>query len=340
MKIKNKNIKLGIFIEIALVIPIIITQYHVINILKFSIQGRRPRGAVGGGGGGGVTASVPQSSVTTTEQCCDSPKRKEQRTGTPSKNYILRTVLARDPESRKNTMNLRGSKTKISSYFQHQQQHQHQQQKINPIDTFMQTISNDNDSNNKKDIIDLTDDATCDEMIVTTNNNPFKNVPMNFLGVINNTENIFLQEPVLSLNIDKSPTQASSIIIKKTFDACHNFGASISMNRTSSASTNSSNDYYSLTDTNGSVSPPSPLDLSKPTQVTQIDSTTFLNSDSNSNDSGVVIEKAGNCCDKKPVTPHRILWVSPKKSLIEKSTTEYSQRIIHFENKNIKSKKK
>lgn len=259
--------------------------------------------------------------------------------------------MARDPETRKNTVNLRGTKTKISSYFQHQQ--------INPTaKTFMPTMPDNDDGDNnddddidtiKKDIIDLTDDATCDDMI-TTNNNPFNNLPINFLGVINNTENIFLQEPVLSLNIDKSPTQASSIVIKKSFDACHNFGASISVHRLSSGGANSNCDYYKSShhsEINGTtISPPSPLDLSKPTQVTQIDSTTFLNTDSNSNDSGVVIEKVGsnsnnnNCSDKKPVTPHRILWVSPKKNLIEKNATEFSQRILHFDNKNIKSKKK
>lgn len=278
-------------------------------------RGRRPRtGAVTG-----VTSATQPSSLLENEQCCDSPKRKEQRTGTPSKNYILKTVLVKDTETRKNGMNLRNSSrmSKISSYF-------NQTTEITTANAAATAAASSNQIN-KRDIIDLTDDSTSDDMISTTN--AFNSFPTNFLGIINKSENIFLQEPVLKLNVDRSPTQASSILIKKSsFDACQNFGASITLHRPSGSGSDFSSEMGS------------PLDLSKPTQVTQIDSTTFLNSDSNSCDSGVVIEKAGS--DKKPVTPHRILWVSPKKNLIEKSTTDFSQRMMQLDTKNLKSKKR
>lgn len=305
----------------------------------FFFLGRRPRGAISGGGGvneaiGLTTASaLSPSSITSTEHCCDSPKRKEQRTATPTKNYILRTVLTRDPEARKhNTMNLRG-KAKISSYFQ-----TNSLPKEFVMQSQSQLMSNVVEQNEQhKEIIDLTDDTTCD--IPTLNCNSFNNLPLNFLGVINTSDNIFLQEPVLSLNIDKSPSQASSIIIKKSFDACQNFGASITVHRTSSGASSSD---FTVSENGGMGISSAPLDLSKPTQVTQIDSTTFLNSDSNSGDSGVVIEKPADIdkSDKKPVTPHRILWVSPKKNLIENNATEFSQRMLYFDNKSVKSKKK
>lgn len=187
--------------------------------------------------------------------------------------------------------------------------------------------------------IDLTEENTCDS---------FDNVASgsgNSLGAIgfsmiqsNPAGNIFLQEPVLSLNFDKTPTDKSRMVIKNSFLATEiqskfsppkcdpmwgSAAASVSIKIEAS-------DYA--------------LDLSKPTQVTEIDSTTFLNQDSNSydsGDSGVVIlptgtlESAGSVDGKrrKPATPHRILCPSPVKNPLVASP---STALAHL---NIQSKR-
>lgn len=187
----------------------------------------------------------------------------------------------------------------------------------------------------KESIIDLTDDSTCDgssdlnDNSVSTNTfdlmyptkTPTKNT---FKGFMNDEEdskdlktNIFLQAPVLSLNIDKSPNQASSIILKKTLEVPQNFGGHL---------------VNIKKEINGSA-----LDLSKPTQVTEIDSTTLLSSDSNSCDSGVVADKIYELSPnrrRKPATPHRIVCPSPIKHIVTSPLADLEQR------KNFKSKKR
>lgn len=204
--------------------------------------------------------------------------------------------------------------------------------------------------------IDLTDENTCDsfENIANSMSNPeMAESPLAALGfsVINSNpaSNIFLQEPVLSLNFDKTPTDKSRVIIKNSFltteiqtqfspPKCDpmwgSAAASILVKREPS-------DYA--------------LDLSKPTQVTEIDSTTFLSQDSNScdsGDSGVVIlpsEALQTIATmdgkrRKPATPHRILCPSPVKNPIVASP---STALAHLNiqnkratKKNVKSKRR
>lgn len=238
-------------------------------------RGRRPR-------------SGSQNACTNTIQShhddCNSPNRKEYKYCVdPTKNQILKSVLGREFSGSKRThMNLRGGQKmatkEISSYF----------------------ITSERSSGSP---IDLTDENTCSETLLVTNNNFLnKFSKTSFIGILPNNNstmetntsnsNIFLQEPVLSLNIDKTTNQ-SPILIKKSFEISQNFGTNFACYE-------------------------NPLDLSKPTQVTEIDSTTFLNTDSNSCDSGVVIDKGmenSPSRKSKPITPHRIVCPSPIKHI-------------------------
>lgn len=150
--------------------------------------------------------------------------------------------------------------------------------------------------------------------------------------------NIFLQKPVLHLNIDKSPNQASSIVINKHLDVCSNFAfksltnnsmainESI-LNTANSDDFNSSaeNEYESLNDETNKRKAPSPkvqgklkrMRITKKKAATTSDNgliDALNNSDSNSCDSGVVTDKvfeSSTSNDTKPATPHRILCPTP-----------------------------
>lgn len=188
--------------------------------------------------------------------------------------------------------------------------------------------------------IDLTDENTCDsfENVASGSGNPLGAMGFSMIQHSNPAGNIFLQEPVLSLNFDKTPTDKSRMVIKNSFLATEiqtkfsppkcdpmwgSAAASVSIKVEAS-------DYA--------------LDLSKPTQVTEIDSTTFLNQDSNScdsGDSGVVILPTGTLESvasadgkrRKPATPHRILCPSPVKNPLVASP---STALAHL---NIQSKR-
>lgn len=204
-------------------------------------------------------------------------------------------------------------------------------------------------------VIDLTDDNTSESIEAES---PL--MTLAFAAAVaksNPASNIFLQEPVLSLNIDKScPAvgQSSRVIIKNSF-----FG----------------------TEMQTQFSPPKcdpmwggvgvkrepldfALDLSKPTQVTEIDSTTFHDSSScDSGDSGVVILPAianvtagagqlqfepttpGEGKRRKPATPHRIVCPSPVKSspIVASPSSALSHLNIQSKRqprKNVKSKRR
>lgn len=194
--------------------------------------------------------------------------------------------------------------------------------------------------------IDLTDENTCDsfENVASGSRNPLDTLGFGMIES-NPTGNIFLQEPVLSLNFDKTPTDKSRMIIKNSFLAteiqskfsppkCDPMwgGAAASVSIKVEAS-----DYA--------------LDLSKPTQVTQIDSTTFFNHDSNScdsGDSGVVILPSGTSVGsgdgkrRKPATPHRILCPSPVKNPIvaSPSTALAHLNLQRTTRRNVKTKRR
>ncbi|XP_055626758.1 histone-lysine N-methyltransferase PR-Set7 [Toxorhynchites rutilus septentrionalis] len=176
--------------------------------------------------------------------------------------------------------------------------------------------------------IDLTDENSCDSfghMINCITHEEMTESPSSALGFnghrANASSNIFLQEPVLSLNFDKTVSDKSRIIIKNSF---------LSTEIQTQFSPPKCDPMWG-----GNISvipikqepPEYALDLSKPTQVKDIDSTTFLNHDSNScdsGDSGVVI-MSNETLDttahedgkrRKPATPHRIVCPSPAKNPI------------------------
>ncbi|EAT48798.1 AAEL000193-PA [Aedes aegypti] len=205
-------------------------------------------------------------------------------------------------------------------------------------------------SSTAHNFIDLTDDNTCDsfENVASGSGNALGGLGFSMIQS-NPASNIFLQEPVLSLNFDKTPTDKSRMVIKNSFLSTEiqskfsppkcdpmwgSAAASVSIKIEAS-------DYA--------------LDLSKPTQVTEIDSTTFLNQDSNScdsGDSGVVIlptgtlESVGSADGKrrKPATPHRILCPSPVKNpLVASPSTALAHLNIQSKRttrRNVKSKRR
>lgn len=136
--------------------------------------------------------------------------------------------------------------------------------------------------------------------------------------------NIFLQAPVLHLNIDKSLNQASSIVINKHID----FTA---LNK-SPAATNGLIPFPKATDS-GAAATISPTAMiydkvlrsssssqhSRSLVTTESESSSSLSSDSNSCDSGVVIDQTLELSPskrRKPTTPHRILCPSPVKHVV------------------------
>lgn len=200
-------------------------------------------------------------------------------------------------------------------------------------------------------VIDLTDDNTIDssECIPKDYEIPPTAGPslstLDFCVVKSNpSNNIFLQEPVLSLNVDKTVADNSRMVIKPSFlntdlqqkfspPKCDSIWGCTKETRLTNLET-----------VEGA------LDLSKPTQVTDIDSTTFLNNDSNSSDSGVVITPIENSCPasegkrRKPATPHRILCPSPiKNPIVASPSTALAQLNIQSKRpgrKNAKPKRR
>lgn len=161
--------------------------------------------------------------------------------------------------------------------------------------------------------------------------------------------NIFLQKPVLHLNIDKSPNQASSIVINKHLEVCPNFtstlnsfGSKIVSKSLSSSSSNgnSSETPFSADDardTEGnedlrkSRKTCKRRKLMKSRNSSHFDA--LLESDSNSCDSGVVADKSlelNGEKDNKPTTPHRILC--PSTSPVKKMKLERNAKVSAMQN--------
>lgn len=146
------------------------------------------------------------------------------------------------------------------------------------------------------------------------------------------TENIFLQEPVLTLNVDKSPNQASSIKINKTLEVQPKFSSPTSL--TASVLHGRFNQIVSLNNTS-----PSKRDSfgheKKPIEMLNGHDYALMmlpENDNSSCDSGVALTSsaAGSLEDsvqaspapaagpnsrrRKPATPHRIVCCSPIKA--------------------------
>lgn len=160
-------------------------------------------------------------------------------------------------------------------------------------------------------------------------------------------ENIFLQKPVLHLNIDKqSLEQASSVVINKRLDPCRNFATTFNTfnnnNNSNSIICGQSSDAYNTANNSNNQNDDSEmqsLDMKSSNVASSkqklkskmpklrkqiprrcankcLDSgilDALNNSDSNSCDSGVVSDRSFelNSTDRnKPTTPHRILCPS------------------------------
>ncbi|XP_035790402.1 histone-lysine N-methyltransferase PR-Set7-like [Anopheles albimanus] len=329
------------------------------------IKGRRQRNT------NGTKSSVAASAKTVTDDTA-SPKRKDLKFDLHNTDANVSVALKND------SMVLRGGRLKtvdISRYLQPTARCKNAPT-VQPVAA----------PRNADRFIDITDENTCDSFdapqpaddddvcitaITTRNEHETKSDGPRIIPHRNNhnNNNIFLQEPVLSLNFDKTPTSPNRprlLIQNPSFIA-----AELNGNRFPSPSQPKSDSLWngiaSMANchTNGSGmgllgasansahEHPHALDLSKPTQVTQIDSTTastvnacLHQEDSNScdsGDSGVVILSGnegqsgtssspvmpdsrlgapGNHTTpiaerrKKPSTPHRILCPSPVKNAI------------------------
>lgn len=136
--------------------------------------------------------------------------------------------------------------------------------------------------------------------------------------------NIFLQKPVLHLNIDKSPNQASSIVINKHLEVCANFAAAFPVFNSSASNTakkhcrNKSSEDESSAEQNEVQSGDAPKTADKPRPrkrkprkcATGWSNTVDANDSDNSCDSGVVSDRSfelSSTDGNKPTTPHRIV---------------------------------
>lgn len=158
--------------------------------------------------------------------------------------------------------------------------------------------------------------------------------------------NIFLQKPVLHLNIDKSLIQASSIVINKHLEACPNFATSFNafnnsvLNTANKQTQSKSSEDESSAEQNDTQSPNEDKSEGEKTNCDKprlrkrrprkcaslwaIDNglADANDSDSNSCDSGVVSDRSfelSSADGNKPTTPHRIVCPSTSTTINEES---------------------
>lgn len=150
--------------------------------------------------------------------------------------------------------------------------------------------------------------------------------------------NIFLQKPVLHLNIDKSPNQASSIVINKHLEVSPNFSTTL-VSFTNSKIAGNRLDGVSFGSNVINARSGSNHKTKRRKQRLGggciIDALT--SSDSNSCDSGVVADKtpetnATMMGTAKPTTPHRILCTASTSPV--KPIQKYTQKAMTFSNMN------
>uniref|UniRef100_A0A7G3AKS0 [histone H4]-lysine(20) N-methyltransferase n=2 Tax=Lutzomyia longipalpis TaxID=7200 RepID=A0A7G3AKS0_LUTLO len=234
------------------------------------VRGRRARPAA-------PTGSSSTASRNLLEEYCASPKRKDYKLDPlsihengnekiPGIETKFKTQMVLRPSSKRNVKNIQ-----ITRYF--------------PVQTTQDVGANGFDT------IELIDDDTCDSYPEAAEEE---------------SSNIFLQKPVLKLNVDKSPNQASSIVIKKSLEVKPDF---------SSLTSNGFVSFNNAATTTPRANGVNCQDVLKPV------SPVLACSDSNSCDSGVVSDRSHDTTPagmrlrhKKPTTPHRIVCPSPKKS--------------------------
>lgn len=207
-------------------------------------------------------------------------------------------------------------------------------------------VSNDGDNMNNDEALNL--------CLTNGDRNTDENSNGNITTISIQPTNIFLQKPVLHLNIDKSQIQASSIVINKHLDVCPNFATSFtnafnnssvlntanndkiiqskSSEDESSAEQNASNEMNPMNNDQKNKCEKPRLRKRRPRKCASrwiienapIDA--IHDSDSNSCDSGVVSDRSfelSSTDGNKPTTPHRIVCPS-----ISTPTHEDSPKII------------
>lgn len=296
------------------------------------VKGRRTRQA--------ATVGQVLAATTATVDDTASPKRKDFKfdnntTHFTTNNNNNQTQLTNGRKPAVEAMVLRGGRTKL-----------------NGIDRYF--TSHGKSSPGPDNVIDLTDDASeSSNAAVVAHETPLMALGFN-VTKSNPASNIFLQEPVLSLNIDKTSSEQSRVIIKNSF-----FGTEMqtqfSPPKCDPVWGGAAAAAASLTVKREPLD--FALDLSKPTQVTEIDSTTFHDSSScDSGDSGVVIlptingqqfapSTPGEGTRRKPATPHRIVCPSPVKSSPIVASPSAALSHLNIQNKrqprkNVKSKRR
>lgn len=296
------------------------------------VKGRRTRQA--------ATVGQVLAATTATVDDTASPKRKDFKfdnntTHFTTNNNNNHTQLTNGRKPAVEAMVLRGGRTKL-----------------NGIDRYF--TSHGKSSPGPDNVIDLTDDASeSSNAAVVAHETPLMALGFN-VTKSNPASNIFLQEPVLSLNIDKTSSEQSRVIIKNSF-----FGTEMqtqfSPPKCDPVWGGAAAAAASLTVKREPLD--FALDLSKPTQVTEIDSTTFHDSSScDSGDSGVVIlptingqqfapSTPGEGTRRKPATPHRIVCPSPVKSSPIVASPSAALSHLNIQNKrqprkNVKSKRR
>lgn len=163
------------------------------------------------------------------------------------------------------------------------------------------------------------------------------------------SSNIFLQAPVLHLNIDKSPNQASSITINKHIEVINNFSAltaasngntaTLSFVAAANSEDGGDNNDTDRSDDDGHVT-------RSPSLASAPESSDYISSDSNSCDSGVVADRHLELSPskrKKPMTPHRIVCHSPAKHAVavaEKSSPTSALSNLNINKTNPKTRRR
>lgn len=295
------------------------------------VKGRRTRQA--------ATVGQVLAATTATSDDTASPKRKDFKFDNNTTHFTNNnnnnnnhTQLTNGRKPAVEAMVLRGGRTKV-----------------NGIDRYF--TSHGKSSPGPDNVIDLTDDASESSNAALQEETPLMALGFN-VTKSNPASNIFLQEPVLSLNIDKTSSEQSRVIIKNSF-----FGTEM---QTQFSPPKCDPVWGSAAAASITVKREPldfALDLSKPTQVTEIDSTTFHDSSScDSGDSGVVIlptingqqfapSTPGEGKRRKPATPHRIVCPSPVKSapIVASPSAALSHLNIQSKRqprKNVKSKRR
>jgi hypothetical protein len=311
------------------------------NFLRFFFAGRRARTVVQAPAPT-LNPSIRLTNGLDPDHSCDSPKRKDSKieNDTVTNESALQKLQnglrnkATQPASQRTRNNVGASTATgsqpITNYF-------------NNIEKKFTNVTINEKTKDKPDkAMATTDENACDGgRLMRTRK---QKAPSKLTSPCLQSNNIFLQEPVTTLNIDKTETQSASIVLKNSFLE-NGFSKLLTTGLGSFNGplyTRYSDDidieYVESTSSSGSEKElDKALDLTKPTQVTVIDSTTTtILINENSNDSGVVVSDGGGssssggsgggqldlsmtACSpnrrRKPATPHRILCPSPVKTV-------------------------